>query len=1016
MPRRGSLEQFSRGLAARCVLLAALGTALSPQAASALPPGFVDTCILCDWNRAIGLAFAPDGRLFVSERDGRVWIVENGVKAATPLIDISEECLKWGDLGLLGFALDPHFDENGFLYLFYAADHHYVTQFGLPGYMPGFDANRATIGRVTRYQADAADNFNSIVPGSRTILIGETLSTGIPITARNHGGGGLAFGEDGSLLVGAGDGASLWDTGGCIAGTSCTGIADGIITPKEDVGPYRAQLVDSLSGKILRIDPDTGDGLHDNPFFDPAAPRAPRSRVWALGARNPFRLSVRPGSSHDRHANSPGAIYVGDVGWFKWEEIQVSRGEGGENFGWPLYDGLLIQDIYNGGPGYYYQDVYNQDAPNPLYGTTPPGQGLCDQPFFRFRDLIHQDTLLENPSYPNPCDPTQQVPANILKHIHTRPKIEFRHNSLLARTPTYTGTSATINTLGSVNSPVTGAPFQGECVIGGTWYSEGIFPEEYHDTYFQADWSSGWIRNFVFDEEDRLTAVREFAANGFGAIVAMAVHPSGNAIYYIDYDRNIEEYQLRSIEYAPGNLRPTAVATADVTFGPAQLPAQFTGSASSDPESGPLRYEWDFGDGTPPSRLADPLHRYLTDDITATGTIVARLFELAPPTPQGDGATDAETIRDGVYPDLGDTDPRLQYDTTHGGDQGSVDWIGYTFPAARTLRGVVFVEGLEQPDGGWFDTLAVEVRVGGSWTPVTGLAVAPAYPGANGVDWEMFEFAFDPVAADGVRLIGDPGGSTGYIGVGELRVLADPIAQPTAATNYVATLTVTDDGGLTRSAQVTISLNNSPPEVTITSPTDGALYSIQIAQHFDLEADITDAEHALGTLACRWRTILHHEDHIHVEYFENNCSSEGVTEPLGCADELYFFEFDLLVTDPLGLSTLRSVYLYPDCAATACATDADCLDGISCTADACVNNACVHGPCLHPVVGDLDCNHDVNTADLALFAAHMTGPCSAPCLSGDLPACAANGDADGDGDYDLADYAAMQRTSEVGGD
>ena len=70
-------------------------------------------------------------------------------------------------------------------------------------------------------------------------------------------------------------------------------LADGIIRPKEDVGAFRAQLVDSLNGKVLRIDPATGNGLPSNPYYDAANPRSARSRVWALGMRNPYRMSLQ---------------------------------------------------------------------------------------------------------------------------------------------------------------------------------------------------------------------------------------------------------------------------------------------------------------------------------------------------------------------------------------------------------------------------------------------------------------------------------------------------------------------------------------------------------------------------------------------------------------------------------------------------------------------------------------------------------------------------------------------------
>jgi glucose/arabinose dehydrogenase len=104
------------------------------------------------------------------------------------------------------------------------------------------------------------------------------------------------------------------------------------------VGAYRAQLVGSHAGKLLRLDPITGNGVPSNPFYDPGAPRSARSRVWAMGLRNPYRFARRPESgSHDPNDADPGSLYIGDVGWDTWEDIQVAT-VGGRNFGWPVFE------------------------------------------------------------------------------------------------------------------------------------------------------------------------------------------------------------------------------------------------------------------------------------------------------------------------------------------------------------------------------------------------------------------------------------------------------------------------------------------------------------------------------------------------------------------------------------------------------------------------------------------------------------------------------------------------------
>ena len=109
-----------------------------------------------------------------------------------------------------------------------------------------------------------------------------------------------------------GDGAGLTDAGSDPKSYYVNGLSDGILRPKENVGAFRSQMIDSLSGKVLRLDPLTGNGVPSNPYYDPANPRAPRSRVWALGLRNPFRMTLRPGTgSHNPADGTPASLRSG---------------------------------------------------------------------------------------------------------------------------------------------------------------------------------------------------------------------------------------------------------------------------------------------------------------------------------------------------------------------------------------------------------------------------------------------------------------------------------------------------------------------------------------------------------------------------------------------------------------------------------------------------------------------------------------------------------------------------------
>ncbi|MEW6302770.1 MAG: PQQ-dependent sugar dehydrogenase [Verrucomicrobiota bacterium] len=722
-----------------CLVLGILASWGGRSFAATLPAGFIEEPVGGGWSEAVGLTFDNNGRMYVWERAGRIWIVENGVKLSPPLIDIHEEVGGWRDYGLLGVALHPNFEENGHIYLLYVVDRHHLTQFGTPNYHP--DTNHyfaATIGRLTRYTARAADGFRSVDPASRRVLVGESITTGFPIMHQSHGTGSLVFGTDGTLLATAGDGASydVVDTGGTVGGTyTAQALADGIIKPKEDVGAYRSQLVDSLAGKIVRVDPETGDGVPGNPFYDPASPRAPRSRVWALGLRNPFRMTLRPGTgSHLRDDANPGALYLGDVGWNSWEELNVAT-RGAVNFGWPAFEGMTNHT------GYFNSNVSNRDAPNPLYGS-----GGCAQQYFYFRNLIVQDTLNPNPWFPNPCNSSQSVPASIPHFVHTRPVIDWRQTATgPSRTATYDANgNATFSNIGASGSPVTGPQFGGECSVGGVWYTGTDFPAQYRNTYFHGDYVQGWIRSFTFDQSDRPVSVRNFLSNASG-LVAIQTHPAAGGLYYIRWGS-----EVRRISYAPGgNQPPTAIASADRYYGPTPLTVQFTGSNSTDPEGSALQFVWDFGDGSLGSTAANPAHTFL--------------------------------------------------------------------------------------------------------------------------------------ATSGVP------------------------------TQYTVTLTVTDAGGASAQTTVVISVNNTPPNVAITSPVDGTKYSMQGDTVYPLTANVTDAEHPDSQLAYQWQTILHHNTHQHTEAVDTRHTTSTVISPVGCDGELYFYRVVLTVTDPAGLSSTNEVRLYPNC-------------------------------------------------------------------------------------------------------
>ena len=363
---------------------------------AAPPEGFSREFLVGDWGEIIGMTPTGDGRYIAWERTGIVWLVGNdGTMSMEPMLDIREEVGAWRDHGLLGFARDPDFLTNGYIYLMYVVDRHHLLNFGTPAYdSQTNEYNAASIARITRYTANAKSNFETVDPQSRFILIGQDIDSGFPILHQSHAVGSLSFGDDGTLLGSMGDSSSYLttDTGGQTEGGWVDqALADGILNSTENIGAFRAQYLGSLCGKIFRIDPSTGNGVSSNPWFDARQPRTAASRIWTLGLRNGFRMTVVPGTgSSDPNDGQPGILSYGDVGWNAWEEMGTIE-SGGLNLGWPLYEGFDLVESY------WRSNTPHPTAVNPLASDTCPSN-------FLFKDLLVENHL-DSPPPSNPCNP-----------------------------------------------------------------------------------------------------------------------------------------------------------------------------------------------------------------------------------------------------------------------------------------------------------------------------------------------------------------------------------------------------------------------------------------------------------------------------------------------------------------------------------------------------------------------------------------------------------------------------------
>ncbi|HKQ37944.1 MAG TPA: PQQ-dependent sugar dehydrogenase [Verrucomicrobiae bacterium] len=274
---------------------------------STLNPIFINEVVVPDIVSATTIAFLPDRRMLVGELSETVWVVQPGAHAAdaTPFLQLNVNGLD-GEQGLMDLIVDPDFGTNGFIYIFYTKT------------SPSGD----NYNRVSRFTVSG----NTALPGSEFVVWQDNRAAG-----PEHHGGGIAIGVDGKLYITVGEAFNGPDA--------------------QDLTNYR--------GKLLRVNRD-GSIPAGNPFADGAGPN--KDEIWALGLRNPFRLSS------DRVS---GMMFIGDVGgndsFGSYEEINlVARGA---NYGWPICEGSCNQ------PGFT----------SPLFAYPHAGRDACVTGGFVYR-------------------------------------------------------------------------------------------------------------------------------------------------------------------------------------------------------------------------------------------------------------------------------------------------------------------------------------------------------------------------------------------------------------------------------------------------------------------------------------------------------------------------------------------------------------------------------------------------------------------------------------------------------
>ncbi len=251
-------------------------------------------------------AFTPDGRMLITSKNGQVYVYTDRL-LATPALDLSARICNDGERGILGIAVDPAFQTNQAIYLYYTFNKFNSCE---------ARTELTPVNRVSRF----------VLNDHRIDLLSEVvLLDNVPSYANNHNGGDLQFGKDGFLYISIGD-------SGCDP-TVKTGCAETNAIARE---------TNILLGKILRITKD-GEIPADNPFSGSATARCNGAgridegkicqEIYATGLRNPFRMAFDPNANETR-------FFINDVGQGMWEEINL--GQVGADYGWNVREGNCV--------------------------------------------------------------------------------------------------------------------------------------------------------------------------------------------------------------------------------------------------------------------------------------------------------------------------------------------------------------------------------------------------------------------------------------------------------------------------------------------------------------------------------------------------------------------------------------------------------------------------------------------------------------------------------------------------
>ncbi|PPS73410.1 MULTISPECIES: carbohydrate-binding protein [Streptomyces] len=461
--------------------------------------------------------------------------------------------------GLQGIGIDPGFATNRHIYLYYAP----------PLSTPGGDAPTTGsnwsawqgVNRLSRFTLNADFTINQ---SSKVDILDVAADRGTCC----HAGGDIDFDAAGNLYLSTGDDTNPFESAGYSPLDERTNR-----NPAFDAQRTAANTND-LRGKILRIKVNE-NGSYSIPagnLFPPGTART-RAEIYAMGLRNPFRMSVD---------KATGVVYVGDYGPDAGNtstrgpqgQVEFNRVTGPGNYGWPY-----------------------------CTGTNTSSETYAEWDFA---------TNTAGAKYNCTGGPTNNSPHNTgLSTLPPAKAAWIRYGGDAGSPPAFGGGS---------ESPMAGPVYRYDPAVT----APTKFPQSFDGQFFATEFGRGWIKPIHLDADGSPGTIDSFPWTG-KQVIDSAFGPDGS-YYVLDYGSGFYQGDQYSALYrfdyvGAGNRAPTAVAGANRTSGTAPLTVTFSSAGSSDPEGGALTYTWSFGDGTS-STAANPTKTYSTNgEYTATLTV-----------------------------------------------------------------------------------------------------------------------------------------------------------------------------------------------------------------------------------------------------------------------------------------------------------------------------------------------------------------------------------------------------------